>query len=83
MGEEIKEKLYDFLKDHAPKRFNLTNLTKQSGISWTTVGKWISVLLAEEDRNPRVNVEDHGNVKIVWIEIEPIPQIEIQPIPQK
>ncbi len=65
MAEEIKEKIYQFLKEKKPKRFNMKVLVEESGVaSRATVLKWVQVLIAEK----RIFVADYGNVKLVWIE---------------
>lgn len=67
MGEDLKEKIYEFLQESNGKRYNLTELTKATGISWATVCKWVAVLIAEQHRSPKVNIEDYGSIKIVWV----------------
>ena len=69
MPEEIKEKIYDFLKENRGKRYNLRELTDELKIcSHATIIKWVTVLLAEQDREFRLSMEDYGNVKLVWIQ---------------
>lgn len=69
MPEEIKEKIYKFLNENAGKRFNMQELTDKSKIaSRATILKWVAVLIAEKDRDPQINVEDYGNVKLIWVE---------------
>ncbi len=69
MPEEIKENIYDFLKENPGKRFNLRELTDKLKIcSHATIIKWTTVLCAEQDRDPKINMEDYGNVKLVWVE---------------
>ena len=69
MAEDIKEKIYEFLKENAGKRFNMQELVDKSKIaSRATVLKWVAVLIVEKDRDPPINIEDYGNVKLVWVE---------------
>ncbi len=69
MPEEIKEKIYKFLIENIGKRFNMQELTDKSKIaSRATILKWVAVLIAEKDRDPPINVEDYGNVKLIWVE---------------
>lgn len=69
MPEEIKEKIYQFLKENAGKRFNMQELIDKSKIaSRATILKWVEVLIVEKDRDPPINIEDYGNVKLIWIE---------------
>ena len=67
MPKEIKEKIYEFLKENRGKRFNLKEISKKTKISYPSVLKWLEVLIIEQDREPQVNIEDYGNVKLVWI----------------
>ena len=65
MPEDTKEKIYQFLKEKKPKRFNMKELVEESKIaSRATILKWVQVLIAEK----RISVADYGNVKLVWIE---------------
>ncbi len=65
MPEDTKEKIYQFLKEKKPKRFNMKELVEESKIaSRATILKWVEVLVAEK----RILVADYGNVKLVWIE---------------
>ena len=68
MGEEIKEKIYKFLKNNTGKRFVLIDLHRKLKISYPSILKWTSVLVAEKYRDPPVQILDYGNVKLVWIE---------------
>ncbi len=68
MAENIKEKIYNFLKENSPKRYNLSQLKRETGISYPTILKWVEVLIVEQDRNPKLNVEDYGSIKLVWVE---------------
>lgn len=67
MAEDIKEKIYKFLKE-SKEKFNLKQISEKTKISYPTVLKWIEVLKAEEFRNPKVKVEDYGNIKLVSVE---------------
>jgi len=65
MAEELKESLYEFLKENMKERFSIKQVyEKTKKGSYPTVLKWILILIAEG----RVNVRDYGNVKIVWVE---------------
>ena len=69
MPEEIKEKIYEFLKENRGKRYNMRELTDALKIcSHATTIKWVSILVAEQDRELVVILEDYGNVKIVRIQ---------------
>ncbi len=70
MAEDLKEKIYQFLKDNAGKRFNILEVKRQTNLSYNTCLKWISVLVEEKDRDPPVTIQDYGNVKLVGIEKE-------------
>lgn len=64
-----KEQIYEFLKEHKGEKFSMKKLNDEiEDISRGTIMKWVSVLLAEKDRDPPVNVEDYGNIKLVWVE---------------
>lgn len=64
-----KEQIYEFLKENRGEKFSMKKLNdKIEDISRGTIMKWISVLLAEKDRDPPVNVEDYGNIKLVWVD---------------
>lgn len=67
MAEDLKEKIYEFLKEKKPKKYNIKQISNHLKISYPTVLKWIEVLLAEQ-RKPKLNQEDYGNLKLVWIE---------------
>ncbi len=66
MPEDLKEKIYSFLKENAGERFSMTQLKEKTGISYPSVLKWIEVLLAEKDRDPIVKIEDYGHLRLVW-----------------
>lgn len=68
MAEDIKEKIYEFLKENLGRKYNLTQLTQQKIASWASVSKWVAVLIMETDRNPIILQEDYGNVKLIWAE---------------
>ncbi len=68
MAEDLKEKIYEFLKENTGKRFNILEIKKQTGLSYNTCLKWISVLAEEKERKPPVMMEDYGNVKLVRVE---------------
>ena len=64
-----KEQIYEFLKNNKGKRFSMKELNEKiENISRATIMKWIDVLLAEKDRDPPVNVDDYGNIKLVWVD---------------
>ena len=67
MAEDIKEKLYEFLKE-SKEKLNLKQLSEKTKVSYPSVLKWIEVLKAEEWRDPKVKVEDYGNIKLVSVE---------------
>lgn len=65
MAEDIKEKIYEFLKENKGQRFNMRELVEKSKIaSKATILKWVEVLIVEK----RIIVEDYGNVKLVRVE---------------
>ena len=68
MAEDLKEKIYQFLKDNAGKKFNILEVKRQTNLSYNTCLKWVSVLVEEKDRTPRVIIQDYGNVKLVGVE---------------
>ncbi len=64
-----KEQIYEFLKENKGKKFSMKELNEKiENISRATIMKWVDVLLAEKDRDPLVNVDDYGNIKLVWVE---------------
>ena len=67
MAEDIKEKIYKFLKN-SNEKLNLKQISEKTKVSYPSVLKWIEVLKAEEFRKPKVKVEDYGNIKLVGIE---------------
>lgn len=67
MAEEIKEKIYKFLKE-SKEKLNLKQLSEKLKISYPSVLKWIEVLKAETFRDPKIKVEDYGNIKLVSVE---------------
>ncbi len=67
MAEDIKEKIYKFIVE-SKKKFNLTQISKKTNVSYPSVLKWIEVLKAEEFRKPKIVVEDYGNIKLVGVE---------------
>ena len=67
MAEDIKEKIYKFLKE-SKEKFNLKQISEKLKISYPSVLKWIEVLKAEEFRKPKIKVEDYGNIKLVSVE---------------
>ena len=68
-AEMNKEQIYNFLKENKSKKFSMRQLNDEiTDISRATIMKWISVLLAEKERERPVNVEDYGNVKLVWVD---------------
>lgn len=68
MATKIKEEIYLFLMENAPKKFNLSQLKDKTKFSYPSVLKWIEVLIAEKDRDPPIQIEDYGSIKLVWIE---------------
>lgn len=65
MAEDIKEKIYEFLKEKKGQRFNMRELVEKSKIaSKATILKWVEVLKAEK----RIKIKDYGNLKQVWVE---------------
>lgn len=67
MAEEIKEKIYKFLKE-SNEKLNMLQISKKLHISYPTVLKWIEVLKAEQFRDPKIKVEDYGNIKLISVE---------------
>ena len=63
MAEDIKEKIYKFVKE-SKEKFNLKQISEKLKISYPSVLKWIEVLKAEK----RIQVEDYGNIKLVSVE---------------
>ena len=67
MAKDIKEKIYELLKENSPKRFNSKQIEKELNISYPSILKWVEVLIAEK-RDPPIKLENYGNMKLVWIE---------------
>ncbi|KKN40558.1 hypothetical protein LCGC14_0731940 [marine sediment metagenome] len=65
MAEEIKDKIYKFLKENAGKRFSLKEISRQTKISYPSSLKWTRVLRAEKED---IKIDDHGHIKFLWIE---------------
>lgn len=63
MPEEIKEEIYQFLKDQKGKEFSILKIKKAVKHSYHTVLKWTLVLAANP--NNKVQVRDFGNIKLV------------------
>ena len=64
-----KEQIYEFLKNNKGKKFSMKELNdKIDNISRATIMKWVDVLLVEKDRTPPVNVDNYGNIKLVWVD---------------
>lgn len=61
MPENIKEKIWQFLKDNKGKKYSVLKIKKEIGHSYNVILKWVTVLVAEKDRN--IVMEDFGNVK--------------------
>lgn len=68
MAEDLKEKIYEFLKENKPKKFSVLAIKNKIGYSYNTCLKWITVLEAEKDRKPLVVIEDYGNIKLVGVQ---------------
>jgi len=63
MAEDLKEKIYRFLKENKDKEFNIKQISEKLGISYPTTLKWIEVLRAEG----KIKLIDWGNLKLVKI----------------
>jgi predicted AAA+ superfamily ATPase len=63
MAEELKEKIFEFLKSNQGKEFSLSQIKKEIGLSYNTISKWITVLNVED----RIIVKDFGNIKLISI----------------
>lgn len=68
MGEEIKEKIYEFLKKNAGQMFVLKELSEKIKVSYPSILKWSEVLIAERDRDPPVSIKDYGHIKLICVE---------------
>lgn len=68
MSEEIKEKIYDFLKKNAGEKFSIKSMAKNAKVSYPSALKYVAILLAENNRTPKVRVEFHKPVKLIWVE---------------
>lgn len=69
--EEIKEKIYNFLKENKGERYSLIEIVRKTRISYPSVMKYIPMLVLESQtgkRKPPVKLQDHGHIKLVWIE---------------
>ena len=67
MAEEIKEKIYKFLVENKGEEFSQKEIMRQLKVSYPSVLKWVAVLLAEEDRDPRVKAKDYGSLKSIYV----------------
>ena len=63
MPEEIKEKIYKFLKDQKGKEFSILKISKAVKHSYQTVLKWTLVLEANPEN--KIQIRDFGNIKLV------------------
>lgn len=68
MAEEIKEKIYNFLKARAGEKFSIKGMAKKAKISYPSALKYVAILLAENNRTPKMYVEYHKPVKLIWVE---------------
>lgn len=68
MAEEIKEKIYEFLKAHAGEKFSIKSMAKKAKISYPSALKYVAILLAENNRDLKVRVESHKPLKLIWID---------------
>ncbi len=64
MAEEIKEEIYEFLKEHTGESFSVSKLKEKIGHSYNTVLKWIMVLAENPEKD--IVVKDYGNIKLVY-----------------
>ena len=69
MGEEIKEKILEFLKENSGQDFSISKLKERVGFSYPTILKWIVVLQSEE----KIRLKDYGNIKIVSFKNDILP----------
>ena len=66
-GEEIKDRIVDFLKKSRGSKFPIRELARQLPIaSYPTILKWTEVLIGMEE----IQAEHYGNIKLVFIEDE-------------
>lgn len=64
-SEEIKEKIFNFLKSSHGKKYTGKELAKQLDIcSYPTILKWCEVLIALN----RIRADHYGNIKLVYVE---------------
>ena len=61
MAEDIKQKIYEFLKNNRDQEFNVKQISERLGISYPTTLKWIEVLRAEG----KIKIVDWGNLKLI------------------
>jgi hypothetical protein len=66
MGKEIKEKIEEFLKSNADKKFTVREISKRLKFGYPATLKWVSVLEAEKI----IKVNDYGNRKDVYFNKE-------------
>lgn len=68
MPEDTKLTILRYLQQHKGDKFKVSEIYKKlketRKISYGTVLKWVDVLVAEK----QLNIEDWGNVKIVWFD---------------
>lgn len=63
-GDEIKNKIIDFLKESKGSKFPVRELARQLEIaSYPTILKWTEVLIGNEG----IQAEHYGNIKLVFI----------------
>ncbi len=68
MPEEIKEKIYEFLKENKGRELSIIKLKNEMGKAgmsycYHTVLKWCAILNAEPENN--IRIKDYGSIKII------------------
>ena len=68
MAEELKKKIYDFLKDNLKEEYSILKLKRELEnkgikISYVTMLKWTLVLSMDPESN--IIIKDYGNIKII------------------
>ena len=67
MPEEKKDTIMWVLRKYPSKKYSITELNRIiDDISYPTLLKWVAVLEAEK----KIKIDDHGNVKLVYLNPE-------------
>jgi len=56
-----EDRILKFLEENKNREFSVKELSKETGISYTTTLKWVEVLFAKG----LIKMRDYGNIKLV------------------